>query len=124
MSYLRSYKRLNRLLQNESFEPLISWGLRMAIAGTLPIIWGLATGRLDDAVWITLTAEAISWVEMKGSFTWRVRTLLTGAALAIDFSVLGLITGFNVWLSVAAMFIVGYVATLLKNIGDRASGLA
>ncbi len=124
MSYLRSYKRLNQLLQNESFEPLISWGLRMAIAGTLPIIWGLATGRLDDAIWITLTAEAISWVEMKGSFTWRVRTLLTGAALALDFSIRGLLTGYNVWLSIIAMFVVGYVATLLKNIGDRASGLA
>ncbi len=109
---------------DESFEPLISWGLRMALSGTLPIIWGLATGRLGDAVWITLTAEAISWVEMKGSFAWRVRTLLTGAALAIDFSILGMLTGLNVWLSVVAMFIVAYLATLLKNIGDRASGLA
>ena len=124
MSYLSSYKRLNRLILDESFEPLISWGLRMALSGTLPIIWGLATGRFSDAVWITLTAEAISWVEMKGSFAWRVRTLLTGAALAIDFSLLGLLTGFNIWLSVAGMFVVGYIATLLKNIGDRASGLA
>ena len=124
MSYLRSYKRLNRILQDESFEPLISWGLRMALSGTLPIVWGLATGRLNDAVWITLTAEAISWVEMKGSFAWRVRTLLTGAALAIDFSILGMLTGLNVWLSVVGMFIVAYLATLLKNIGDRASGLA
>ncbi len=112
------------MMLDESFEPLISWGLRMALSGTLPIIWGLATGRLGDAVWITLTAEAISWVEMKGSFAWRVRTLLTGAALAIDFSILGMLTGQNVWLSIAGMFVVAYLATLLKNIGDRASGLA
>ena len=103
---------------------MISWGLRMALSGTLPVIWGLATGRLNDAVWITLTAEAISWVEMKGSFAWRVRTLLTGAGLAMIFSMLGTIIGFNVWLSVAGMFIVGFLATLLKDIGDRASGLA
>ncbi len=109
---------------DESFEPLISWGLRMALSGTLPIVWGLATGRLNDAVWITLTAEAISWVEMKGSFAWRVRTLLTGAALAIDFAILGTLTGLNIWLSVAGMFVVAYLSTLLKNIGDRASGLA
>ena len=111
-------------MQNESFEPLISWGVRMALSGTLPVIWGLATNRLGDALWITLTAEAVSWVEMKGSFAWRVRTLLSGAVLAMLFSTLGTVTGNNVWLSVVSMFVAGYIATLLKNIGDRASGLA
>lgn len=102
---------------------MISWGIRMGLSGTLPIVWGLATGRLEDATWITLTAEAISWVEMKGSFAWRVRTLIYGAILAILFAIFGTLTGFNVWLSVIGMFIVGYIATVLKDIGDRASGL-
>jgi hypothetical protein len=96
----------------------------MALSGTLPILWGLATGRIDDAVWITLTAEAISWVEMKGSFAWRVRTLLVGSLLAIFFAILGTITGNSILLSVLCMFGVGFVSTLLKNIGDRASNLA
>jgi uncharacterized membrane protein YccC len=120
----RPYKRLNLLIENETFEPLISWGFRMALSGTLPIIWGLATGRIMDAVWMTLTAEAVTWVELKGAFSWRVRTLLAGAALAVLFSLAGTLTGNNLWLSVACMFVVGFVATLLKNIGDRASGLA
>jgi uncharacterized membrane protein YccC len=124
VSYLKSYKRLNRLIQNESFEPMISWGLRMALSGTMPVIWGLTTGNLNDAVWITLTAEAISWTEMKGSFRWRVRTLLTGALLAIAFGTLGTLTASYILLSVITMFVVGFLATLLKNIGDRASGLA
>ena len=124
MAYFKSYKRINRLIQDESFEPLISWGFRMALSGTLPVIWGIATGRLNEAVWITLTAEAVCWVELKGSFSWRIRTLLTGAVLAIFFSTLGTIIGNNVWLSMLGMFIAGYLATLLKNIGDRASGLA
>ncbi len=103
---------------------MISWGLRMALSGTLPVLWGLATHRLDDALWITLTAEAIAWVELKGSFTWRVRTLMASAFLAIAFSFFGIITGSNIWLGVIGMFVVGFIATLLKNIGDRASGLA
>jgi uncharacterized membrane protein YgaE (UPF0421/DUF939 family) len=123
LSYLTSYKKLSLLIQNESFEPMISWGLRMALSGTLPILWGLAYNRLNDAAWITLTAEAISWVEMKGSFSWRVRTLLFSAVLAMAFSLLGTITGFSVWLSVICMLFAGFLATLLKNIGDRASGL-
>ncbi len=96
----------------------------MAVAGTVPIAWGLATGRVQDATWITLTAEAISWVEMKGSFNWRVRTLFLGALLAMVWGVLGTITGDSIWLSIVFMFIAAFMATLLKNLGDRASGLA
>ena len=124
VAYFKPYKRINQLIQNESFEPMISWGVRMALSGTLPIIWGLATGRISDAIWITLTAEGICWVELKGSFSWRVRTLLTGAILALLCSALGLVTGGNIWLSVVAMFAIAFVATLLKDMGDRASGLA
>ena len=121
---IKSYKKLSRLLRNESFEPLISWGIRMALSGTLPVVWGLATGRVIEAAWVTLTAEAVSWVELKGSFTWRVRTLFSAAILAVVFAVFGMLTGYNIWLSITGMFVAGFIATLLKNIGDRASGLA
>jgi uncharacterized membrane protein YccC len=103
---------------------MFSWGIRMALSGTLPILWGLATGRLADAVWVALTAEAISWVELKGSFTWRLRTLIVGSVLAVLAAILGSVTGGNIWVGCAVMFGVGFVSTLLKNIGDRASGLA
>jgi uncharacterized membrane protein YccC len=96
----------------------------MAISGTAPIIWGLATHHLNDAVWMALTAEGISWVEMKGSFNWRVRTLLIGALLAVFWGALGTITGYNIWISVVCMFVAGLLASLLKNLGDRASGLS
>lgn len=124
MALINSYKRFNAFIQNESFEPMVSWGVRMAIAGTVPIIWGLATNNIEDAVWITLTAEAISWVEMKGSFNWRVRTLFIGAMLALLWGALGTLTGDSIILSVLFMFVAAFLATLLKNLGDRASGLA
>ncbi len=96
----------------------------MAICGTVPIVWGFAYHKLEDAVWIALIAEAISWMEMKGPFGWRVRILLMGALLAITFSVLGELTGLSIGLSVLAMFGVGFLATMLKNTGERANGLA
>ena len=96
----------------------------MAIAGTVPILWGLATGRVGDATWITLTAEGICWVEMKGSFNWRVRTLFIGALLALIWGVLGTVSGDSIPLSIGLMFVAAFLATLLKNLGDRASGLA
>lgn len=124
LAYLAPYKKLSTLLQNESLEPMMSWGFRMALSGTIPILWGVITGHIEEAVWITVTAEAVSWVELKGSFTWRIRVLLAASALAICSAVLGSVTGHSLLLSCIAMFGVGFVATILKNVGDRASGLA
>jgi uncharacterized membrane protein YccC len=103
---------------------MLSWGFRMALAGTVPVLWGLATGRITEAVWITLTAESVSWVELKGSFTWRLRALFAAAMLAIVAAILGSVTGNNLLLGCICMFGVAFISTLLKNIGDRASGLA
>lgn len=124
LAYIESYKRLNKLLQDESLEPLLSWGFRMGLSGTLPIAWGLHTGHITDGIWITLTAEAVSWVELKGSFAWRLRALVAGSLLAIFAGALGSVTGGSLLLGCLCMLVVGFLATLLKNLGDRASGLA
>lgn len=124
MPYLVPYKKLNTLLQNESLEPMISWGFRMAVSGTTPIVWGLITGRISDAVWITITSEAVAWVELKGSFPWRIRVLLAAVALAVFAGVLGSVTGYNLAVGCVCMSGVAFAATMLKNAGDRASGLS
>lgn len=96
----------------------------MAIASILPVVWGVYTGNMPAATWITLTAECICWVELKGSFAQRMRVLLGGTLLAIFFGITGSITGISIWLSVFAMLLVGFLASLFKNLGDRGSGLA
>ena len=96
----------------------------MAIAATVPVIWGVATGRMEEASWITLTAECISWVELKGSAGQRVRVLLGGMLLALVFGIVGSITGTSIWLSLLCMLGVGFLSGLFKNLGDRGSGLA
>jgi len=121
---LNPYKQLNKLIQNETYEPLFAWGLRMAFAATVPVIWGIATSQMQRASWITIAAECICWVELKGSFAQRVRVLFGGAFLAFTFAILGSITGTNILLSVLAMIAVGFISGLFKNLGDRGSGLA
>jgi uncharacterized membrane protein YccC len=124
LRFISPYRQLNRFLQKESFEPVFSWGVRMAIAATLPVLWGVATGRMEEASWITLTAECICWVELKGSAGQRVRVLLGGMILALLFGILGSITGTSIWLSLVCMLGVGFISGLFKNLGDRGSGLA
>jgi len=103
---------------------LITWGLRMAVAATVPVAWGVATNNMVLASWITIAAECICWVELKGSFAQRVRVLFGGAFLALLFAILGSITGNNIFFSVLAMLFVGFIAGLFKNLGDRGAGLA
>ncbi len=118
------YRRLYRFLQNETFEPTLSWGLRMAVAAIIPVLWGSATGNMEAAIWITLTAECICWVELKGSFAQSVRVLFFGTVLAVFSAILGSVTGAYLWLSVGCMVVVGFFSGLFKNLGDRGSGLA
>jgi len=103
---------------------MISWGIRMAISAMVPLIWGITTNHVLESIWITLTAEAICWIELKGSYGWRIRVMLGGAVLTVLFSIIGSVTGTNIWLSVLCMFVVGFLATLFKNLGDRGSGLS
>ncbi|MBS1589083.1 MAG: FUSC family protein [Bacteroidetes bacterium] len=118
------FKQLHTLIQNENFEPLFAWGLRMAITATVPIIWGVSNNRLQDASWITLVAECLCWVELKGSFAQRVRVLVGGAILTFLFTALGSTTSNSLWLSVPAMILVGIISGLFKNLGDRGAGLS
>lgn len=96
----------------------------MAIAAIIPIIWGVFTDNMQAASWITLTAEAICWIELKGTYGQRIRVLFGGTLLAIIFTALGSATGNNLWLSVTLMFAVAFISGLFKNLGDRGSGLA
>ncbi len=124
MSLLLPYKRLNRFIRNETLEPTLNWGIRMGIASVVPIVWGVATGHLEAAKWIALTAECICWVELRGSTGLRLRVLTGGVLLALFFTMLGSITGGSLWLSLLAMVFVGLLTSLFKNLGDRGSGLA
>ena len=124
MSSLNPYKRLNEAIQNEAFEPMFTWGLRMAVAGAIPVIWGIATHHIEAGVWIALTSECICWVELKGTFGQRIRVLLAGTFLAFFFAILGSITGTNIWLSTGCMLAVAFLSSLFKNLGDRGSGLS
>ncbi len=96
----------------------------MALSAMVPLLWGLYTGRLVEAGWVALMAECICWVELKGDFQHRLKLLAGSSALALSFAILGSATGHIVWLSVVLMAVVGFISSLLKNIGNRGSGLA
>lgn len=127
MSFIKSffsYKSLNKLVENESYEPMLSWGIRMTFAVIVPLFYALYTHKMNEAMWTIVAAESIGWVELKGSFAQRVRVLLGGAFLAILFGFAGSVSSNSLVLSVLLMLLVVFIATLFKNLGERGSGLS
>lgn len=124
MRIVQPYKQLNKLVQKEAFEPDVSWGLRMAIAAMVPLVWGVYADKLIEAGWIALIAECICWVELKGDFQHRLKLLSGSSVLALFFAMLGSISGNYIWLTVILMVGVGFISSLLKNIGNRGTGLS
>jgi uncharacterized membrane protein YgaE (UPF0421/DUF939 family) len=103
---------------------MLSWGIRMTIAVVVPLFYGTITGQGNAAMWMIISAESISWVELKGSFAQRTRVLTGGAFLALLFGFAGCISSGSLWLSMLLMMIVVFIACLFKNLGERGSGLS
>src|ERR1043165_1987243 len=105
-------------------EPSLTWGLRLAIATTAPVVWGITANHPAAGEWIALTADCICWVALKGSYAQRLRIMASGIVLTFLFGLLGSITGESFWLSVGCMLFVGFLAGLFRNLGERGSGLS
>src|SRR5690606_11413829 len=119
-----SFRPLNQLVLREAYEPTLFWGLRLALASVLPIVWGVSTGRLHDAEWMALIAESMCWIELKGSVSQRIRLIFAAAFVALLFGLLGALVAPYLWWSVLLMLAVGFFSSLFRNLGDRGSGLA
>lgn len=124
MRVVAPYRQLNKLIQQESIEPKFSWGIRMAIAGMAPFLYGLYTGNIAAGSWVSFVAECICWIELKGNFRQRVGVLAAGALLSLFFGVLGSVSSTSVFWSILLMLTVGFVSGLFKNLGDRGGGMA
>jgi hypothetical protein len=68
---INPYKTLSKLVENESYEPMLSWGIRMTFAVIIPLFYGLYFHKMAEVMWVIVAAESIGWVELKGSFAQR-----------------------------------------------------
>ncbi len=116
--------KLNRKIRSEYREPVWNWGLRAAITITAPLVFGLITGKLDEAFWMAIAAECIMFIELNGDTAIRVRALLSAVFLSVVFCFLGSFLGSFLWFSIIAALAVGFISGMFKNLGERGAGLA
>ena len=54
-------------------------GIRVALALVAPLVWGMATGHMEPAVWIAITAQVLSSVSLRGAYP--LKLLVQGGAV-------------------------------------------
>lgn len=116
--------KLNRKIHSEYREPVWNWGFRAAISITVPLIFGVLTGRIDEAFWMAIAAECIMFIELNGDAGIRIRALLSAVFLSVVFCFLGSWLGNFLWFSILGALAVGFISGMFKNLGERGAALA
>lgn len=124
MKLRQSYRFINKRLRSSYREPTLRWGIRVAVSISVPLLWGLLTENRIEAEWMAIAAECVSLFELKGTTGQRFRLLLSAALFSVFFCLFGSIAGNYLWLMLVGMLSVGFFCVLLKNLGERGTGLA
>lgn len=116
--------KFDRIILNEYFEPAAGRAARVTIALILPLVWGIWSGHVTDSVWISLGAELLSLVDVRGQYPQRMLIVATGTAAAALCTFLGTLAGPYIFAAVAGMAILSALGGFIRNINDYGPGLA
>ncbi|PJJ75606.1 putative membrane protein YccC [Thermoflavifilum aggregans] len=116
-------KPLHQIILQEYFEPAIGRAVRVTLAFVVPLIWGLLTGHMGEAVWIALTAQLLSNVLIPGSYPLKI-LILSGATLAAAVcAMLGKLAG-HCWLvATLLMMVLAFLGGFVRQTGNFGPGI-
>lgn len=116
-------KSFQQIILDEYFEPVMGKALRVTIAFVGPLLWGMATGRMDSAVWMAITAQVLSNISIRGSYPLKL-LVLSGVVLACAAcAALGTLAGNQWWLAGAMMMVLAFLAGFVRQSGDHGPGI-
>ncbi len=112
-------KQLNSILQQEYFEPTISWALRVVFALNAPLLLlPLKIGYRREIVWTAFTAYLLSLLDFRGQHAQKVIVQILESILIVVAALIGMNVANNLGWSIACMFVIGMFAALLRNWSD------
>ena len=117
-------KQINAIIQQEYFEPTISWAVRVVLALNVPLLLlPLKFGFKSEIIWMAFTAYLLSLLDFRGPHYQKVFIQMIESVLIIFAAVLGMQVSGNLWLSVLFMFAIGMFAALVRNWSDYGAAL-
>lgn len=120
----KTYRTFSSRLRTALTDPDWSWGFRLALSTLGPLIWGIFTQRSEEAFWMAIAAQCITYIDMNGLVDQHLRMIISATFLCIVFSLIGTLTGHYPFLNFIMFFFVGFLSGLFKNLGPRGGGLA
>jgi hypothetical protein len=123
MSIVSTYQLVHNKLHSQYREPAWGWGFRLALSVVAPLLWGFFTGHGGEAEWMSIAAECVAFIDLKGNIGLRTRLMVSAVLLSMTFCILGSLAGAYIGISIIGMLITGFLCGLFKNLGDRGQGL-
>ena len=116
-------KSVHQIILDEYFEPTIGKAVRVMLALVLPLLWGMMSGHVGPAVWIAITAQVLSSVNIRGAYPLKL-LILSGAVLACSVAAaLGVLMG-SQWIAASLlMMVLAFLGGFVRQSGDHGPGI-
>lgn len=89
----------------------------------LPLIWGIVTKQMEQAVWIAISAQILSSVSIRGTYPLKL-LILSGGTLACAVSAwLGILAGHQWPIAAAGMMVLAFIGGFVRQSGDHGPGI-
>lgn len=109
-------QQLNVILKQEYFEPTISWALRVVLALNVPLIFiPLWKGFSNEVIWAAFGAYMLSLIDYRGPHYKKILIQFIEGILIFISGIIGMNAANSIIGSVAAMFVIGMFAALIRN---------
>ncbi|MGH2642942.1 MAG: FUSC family protein, partial [Chitinophagaceae bacterium] len=116
-------KSIHQIVLNEYFEPAAGRAVRVTLAFILPLIWGMVTGDIGPAVWISITAQILSNVTIQGSYPLKVLILSGGVLACAVCGALGTFAGHHWLVAAVLMAILAFLGGFVRQSGNYGPGI-
>jgi uncharacterized membrane protein YccC len=117
-------RQINAILAQENFEPTISWSLRVAFALNVPLlVLPVFTGFSAEVIWAAFGAYLLSLIDYRGLHSKKIVIQCLAALFIFMSGMLGMFVSQWLWMSVAAMFLLGIFVAIVRNWRDYGASI-
>lgn len=121
---IQPVKQINAILQQEYFEPTITWALRVVLALNVPlIVLPLWLGYSAEVTWAAFGAYMLTLIDYRGQHSNKIMVQSLEAALIFVCGIIGMNVANSLILSVTCMFAIGLCAALIRNWSNYGSSI-
>lgn len=116
-------KSVHQIILDEYFEPTIGKAIRVVVGLMAPLVWGMATDNIGPAVWISITAEILTGISLRGSYPLKLLIQSGGVPACAVCALLGTLAGGHPVVGILVMMGLAFLAGFVRQSGAHGPGI-